>query len=305
MKITPLPGSLGAEVTDLDLSLALSNADATVLKEAYLNHLLLLFRNQKIGDDDLIRVSSIFGEIMLPPSQHERASIQESNAAPEITVVSNVKINGVPIGELGDGEVIWHSDYSFKEVVGGMRILHGIKIPPSTEGGSTEFANMYAAFNDLPADLKDYALTHSIKHDIAYDTNRALRMGATPVTDPSQGKGPIHPMVSTHPESHCNSLFLGRRLAHYVIGESLEESEKILDRLWEHATQERYIYKHEWAKNDVVLWDNRCVIHRRGPFNSSHERILHAAQVVGHKPFMAKDAASLKPHPRDSSPNRA
>ena len=298
MKIIPLPRSLGAEVIGLDLSLPLSSIDAEILKEAYLNHLLLLFRNQKIHDEDLIKVSSIFGEIMLPPAQHERASIQESDAAPEITVVSNVKINGVPIGELGDGEVIWHSDYSFKEVVGGMRILHGIKIPPSNAGGSTEFANMYAAFNDLPADLKEYVLNHSIKHDIAYDTNRALRMGATPVTDPTQGKGPVHPMVSTHPESNCNSLFLGRRLAHYIMGESLDKSEEILDRLWEHATQERYIYRHEWAENDVVLWDNRCVIHRRGPFNSSHDRILHAAQVKGHKPFIAKDAANLKPHPR-------
>ena len=303
MKIAPLPHSLGAEVTELDLAKPLSSDDAKLLKEAYLNHLLLLFRNQKIQDEDLIRVSSIFGEIMLPPAQHERASIQESNAAPEITVVSNVKINGVPIGELGDGEVIWHSDYSFKEVVGGMRILHGIKIPPSTAGGSTEFSNMYAAFNDLPPGLKNYALNHSIKHDIAYDTNRALRMGARPVTDPAQGKGPIHPMVSTHPESNCNSLFLGRRLAHYIMGESLEESEKILDQLWEHATRECYIYRHECVKNDVVLWDNRCVIHRRGSFNSEHERILHAAQVIGHKPFMAKDAANLKPHPRGSSFN--
>lgn len=301
MKIMPLPQSLGAEIIGLDLAQPLSSEDAKLLKEAYLNHLLLLFRNQKIQDEDLIRVSSIFGEIMLPPTQHERANIQKSNAAPEITVVSNVKINGVPIGELGDGEVIWHSDYSFKEVIGGMRILHGVKIPPSTAGGSTEFSNMYAAFNDLPDDLKHYALNHSIKHDIAYDTNRALRMGATPVTDPTQSKGPIHPMVSTHPETNCNSLFLGRRLAHYIIGEPLEESEKILDRLWEHATQERYIYSHEWATNDVVLWDNRCVIHRRGPFDSEYERILHAAQVKGHKPFIAKDAASLKPHTRGLS----
>lgn len=301
MRIKPLPYSLGAEITDLNLHLPLSESNATLLKQAYLDHLLLYFRDQNIDDDDLIRVSLIFGELMLPPAQHERSNIQKSNAAPEITVVSNVKIDGIPIGELGDGEVIWHSDYSFKEIIGGMRILHGINIPPSIAGGCTEFANMYAAFNDLPADLKDYALNHSIKHDISYDTNRSLRMGATAVSDPSKGAGPIHPMVSTHPETNCNSLFLGRRLAHYIMGESLENSEKLLDQLWEHATQERYIYRHEWSKNDVVLWDNRCTIHRRGPFSSEYERILHAAQVKGHKPFMAKNAATLKPHSRGSS----
>jgi taurine dioxygenase len=304
MKITPLAYCLGAEVSDIDLSKTLSDSDARLLKNAYLDHLLLLFRNQDIEDQDLIRVSSIFGEMMLPPASHERSSVQQSDAPEEITVVSNVKVNGIPIGELGDSEVIWHSDYSFKEVVGGMRILHGIQIPPAEAGGSTEFANMYAAFDQLPADLKEYALNHSIKHDIAYDTNRALRMGASPVTDPSKGNGPIHPMVSTHPESNCNSLFLGRRLAHYIVGESLEQSEKILDSLWDHATQEKYIYRHEWNKNDVVLWDNRCVIHRRGSFDSKHERILHAAQVEGHKPFQAKNAAALNPHHRGASFNQ-
>ncbi len=301
MKITPLAFCLGAEVSDLNLGEPISAHDAHLLKKAYLDHLLLLFPNQDIADQDLIRVSSIFGEMMLPPAAHERSSVQKSDAPPEITVVSNVKVNGVPIGELGDGEVIWHSDYSFKEVIGGMRILHGILIPPLEAGGSTEFANMYAAFDDLPPDLKKYALNHSIKHDIAYDTNRALRMGATPVTDPSKGVGPIHPMVSTHPESNCNSLFLGRRLAHYIMGETLEQSERILDALWEHATQEKYIYRHAWKKNDVVLWDNRCVIHRRGSFDSQHDRILHAAQVQGHKPFQAENAAIFKPHHRGAS----
>ena len=300
MRVAPLPNALGAEVFDLDLSKPISAEDKHKLIEAYNFHLLLLFRDQHIQDDHLICLAKLFGEIKLPPAAHERAGIQKSDAREEITVVSNVKVNGIPIGELGDGEVIWHSDYSFKEIIGGMRVLHGLKIPPNEAGGKTEFANMYLAFDELKTDLKNYVFGKLIKHDIAYDTNRALRLGAEPVTDPSKGKGPLHPIVSTHPESNCNSLFLGRRLAHYIMGESLSNSEKILDQLWEHSTQEKYNYCHEWNENDIVLWDNRCTIHRRTPFDSSYDRILHAAQVEGHKPFEATNSKDLAAHPRGS-----
>lgn len=301
MRIAPLPYSLGAEILDLDLTKPTSAEDTINLIKAYNFHMLLLFRNQMINDDHLINLAKLFGEIKLPPAAHERASIQKSNTREEITVVSNVKIDGIPIGELGDGEVIWHSDYSFKEVIGGMRVLHGIKIPPSIAGGKTEFSNMYLAFDELSIDLKNYVYSKKIKHDIAYDTNRALRIGAKPIDDPRKGTGPIHPIVSSHPETNCNSLFLGRRLAHYVIGESLTNSEKVLDTLWEHSTQEKYIYRHEWQQNDVVLWDNRCTIHRRTPFDASYDRILHAAQVEGHKPYESIDSRNLLPHPRGLS----
>lgn len=300
MKIIPLNAALGAQILDLDLSLPIHEDDAAQLRQAYLDHLLLYFKNQTIDDSHLIKVAKIFGELMLPPAQNERSSIQKSLSPPEITVVSNVKINGVPIGQLGDGEVVWHSDYSFKEVIGGMRVLHGILIPPAIYGGITEFANMYAAYDDLSPKMKEYVLSHTIKHDTNYDTNRSLRMGATPVGDPLKGTGPIHPIVSTHPDTKLNTLFLGRRLAHYILNEDITTSDQILDELWAHATQEKFVYKHQWEPGDVVLWDNRCTIHKRGPFDSSQERILHAAQVIGHKPFLDIQSKNLAPHPRAS-----
>lgn len=294
MKIVPLPNAMGAEVSGLDLTREIPDSDFKRLYQAYLDHLLLLFRGQTIGDEDLLRLASRFGELMLPPAAHERSGHQVSDAPPAITVVSNVKVNGVPIGELGDGEVVWHSDYSFKEVVGGMRVLHGVKIPPAEAGGTTWFANMYAAFDELPAELREVAMRGAIKHDTAYDTNRNLRMGAKP----GQGNGPEHPIVTTHPETRANALFLGRRLAHTIVGLPQDESDRLLDAFWAHATQERFTYEHHWQQGDVVLWDNRCTMHRRGPFDSSKERILHAAQVKGHRPFRAPDADALPPHPR-------
>jgi len=305
MRITPYPHRLGAEVSGIDLSKDLPPDVFDELYKAFLDHLLLVFHQQAISDQHLLALARRFGELMMPPAAHERASHQQSDSPPEITVVSNVKRNGVAIGELGDGEVAWHSDYSFKESPGGMRILHGVKVPPPEAGANTLFANMYSAYDTLPKDLKEIVLTHTIKHDNVYDTNRNLRMGATATEDPMQGTGPVHPMVTTHPETCANSLFLGRRYKHYITGYSAEESDHILDTLWAHATEDTHCIEHVWQPQDVVLWDNRCTLHKRGPFDPSYERILHAAQVKGHRPILAPNARELAPHPRGGSVNVA
>lgn len=293
--ILPLPGAMGAEIRGLDLR-ALDDAGFAILHRAYLDHLLLLLRGQPITDADMVAVARRFGDFELPPVTAEQ--VEHSGAHPEVTVVSNVRVDGKPIGELGDGEVIWHSDYSFRPVVAGMRMLHAREVPADGEGANTEFRNMYAAWDALPGELKRRIHGATIKHDTAYDTNRKLRRGAVASDDPRLGDGPDHPVVSTHPDTGCNSLFLGRRPRHYVNGCTLEESDALLDALWAHATADRFGYSHAWREGDLVLWDNRCTIHRRGPFNPSARRVMHATQVKGHRPFEAPDAASRPPHPR-------
>ncbi len=294
-EILPLPGAMGAEIRGLDLR-ALDDAGFAILHRAYLDHLLLLLRGQRITDADMVAVARRFGDFELPPVTAEK--VEHSGAHPEVTVVSNVRVCGKPIGELGDGEVIWHSDYSFRPVPAGMRMLHAREVPPEGEGANTEFRNMYAVWDSLPERLKQRLHGATIKHDTAYDTNRKLRRGAVATDDPRLGDGPDHPIVSTHPETGCNSLFLGRRLRHVVNGCTLEESDALLDELWAHAADERFGYSHPWREGDLVLWDNRCTIHRRGPFNPSARRVMHATQVKGHRPFEAPDAASRPPHPR-------
>ena len=110
--------------------------------------------------------------------------------------------------------------------------------------------------------------------------------------------GPSHPVISTHPETGHNLLFLGRRHGAYVNGCSLEESEALLNRLWAHCAQPRFWYEHKWSTGDVVVWDNRATLHRRDAFDSNSRRVLYAAQVEGHRPYEAPDALSLPPHPR-------
>ncbi|MCW5576874.1 MAG: TauD/TfdA family dioxygenase [Burkholderiales bacterium] len=295
IEIIPLPGAMGAEIRGLDLR-RLDDDGFGILHRAYLDHLLVLVRGQRLSDGDMVAVARRFGEFELPPVTAEQVAHHTEH--PEITVVSNVRVDGAPIGELGDGEVIWHSDYSFRPVIAGMRMLHALEVPPEGEGANTEFRNMYAAWDTLPESLKKRVLGATIKHDTAYDTNRRLRRGAVAVDDPRLGDGPDHPIVSTHPDTGCNSLFLGRRPRHAINGCALEESEALLDALWAHATAPDLGYTHIWREGDVVLWDNRCTIHRRGAFNPAARRVMHATQVRGHRPFEAADAATRPPHPR-------
>jgi len=297
VEVIPLAGSMGAEVRGLNLA-TLDDEGYALLHRAYLDHVLVVLREQSIDDVRQVEVSRRFGPLESPPAATERATHQHFDGPPEVTVVSNRRVNGVPIGELGDGEVIWHSDYSFREVIAGMRMLRAVMLPPAEAGGNTRFANGYAAYQALPDRLKDLVHGRTIKHDAAYDTNRNLRRGAVAVEDLRQGKGPDHPIVSTHPDTGCNALFLGRRFRHYVNGLSLADSEALLDELWSYLVDERNVIEHHWREGDVVLWDNRCSVHQRGPFDSATERELHATQVRGHRPVEAPDARSRPAHPR-------
>jgi len=105
------------------------------------------------------------------------------------------------------------------------------------------------------------------------------------VTDPSKAPGPTHPLVRTHPESGREALYLGRRLNCYIMGLALGESEKLLDQLWTHATQAKFMYEHVWQVGDLVMWDNRCALHRRDAFDDTARRIMHRTQLKGNRPY--------------------
>lgn len=297
LTVVPFQGAMGAEIRGLDLR-KLDDQGFKVLHQAYLDHLLVLIRDQDLTDEAQVAVSRRFGPLEMPPTAKERSSHQRHDGPPEVTVVSNIKVDGVAIGELGDGEVIWHSDFSFREVIAGMRMLRAVELPPSSAGGNTRFCNCYAGYDALPPRLKNIVHGRTIKHDTSYDTNRNLRRGAQEVTDVRRSTGPSHPIVSTHPDTGCNSLFLGRRLKHYANGFSVEDSEALLDELWAHMLKDDHIIEHQWRSGDVVLWDNRCSLHQRGPFDANARRELHATQVRGHKPYEAPDAVKRQGHAR-------
>ena len=298
--VVPSGAALGAEIRGVDLT-RIDDATFQVLHKVWLEHMLLLFRGQKFVPEDLVTLVKRFGTPVTSSTLHkrdlsERTANQVFQLPPEVTVVTNIRENGKPVGILGDGEVVWHSDFSFKDKPTAARMLLAVEIPPA--GGHTYFTNCYAAYDTMSDDMKRRIAGKTIKQADIVDTAMKLRPGASLDMDIRNVPGPSHPIISTHPETGRNMIFLGRRHGAYVNGMSLEDSEALLNELWAHTTQQRFVYEHEWQQGDVVVWDNRATLHKRDAFNSDSRRILYAAQVEGHKPYEAPDALKLPPHTR-------
>jgi taurine dioxygenase len=161
-------------------------------------------------------------------------------------------------------------------------MLYALEIPPT--GGDTSFVDMYAAFEGLPAELRRKALGLRVKHDGTYNSGGYVRQGVIPTDDPREAPGTMHPLVCTHPESGRRMLYLGRRRMAWLEGFDLAASDQLLDEIWDHATRRQFIWTHRWRVGDLVLWDNRCTMHRRDPFDSNTRRVMHRTQIKGSAP---------------------
>ena len=275
MEIEKLAQALGAEVRGVDLSQPIAPELFARIRAAWLEHRVLRWRRQKLTDPQLLAFSRNFGELDPPgPNPLGRPFLPDH---PEMNVISNIKEGGVPIGGLGDGEAIWHADMTYIERPPMAAILYAIEIPPS--GGDTYWANMVLAYETLPAALKRRIEGLQAVHDATYNSAGAMRKGYEDVTDPRTAPGARHPLVRAHPETGQRSLFLGRRRNSYLVGLDLEESERLLDELWRHATQPKFTWRQQWRVGDVVVWDNRCTLHRRDAFDPAARRLMHRTQI--------------------------
>jgi len=299
VEIKPFPFALGAEVVCGDIR-RLSDAQAAVVYKAWLDHLVLLFRGQTLTDDELSAFTHRFGKLKDPLPDHQRAAGVKPLENPAISVISNVMENGMALGSLGDGEALWHTDFNFDERPYAAALLYGLEVPPA--GGNTSWSNMYAAYDMLPVPLRERIDGATIKHDASYNAAGILRRGYAPVADVRVSLGPSHPIVRTHPETGYNCLYLGRRLHAYVNGLSVEESEALLDALWTYAESRQFQWEHQWRVGDLIVWDNRCTMHHRQPFDPGSRRIMHKTQTVGDRPFHSPSADLLPAHPRAAPP---
>uniref|UniRef100_UPI00262C5082 TauD/TfdA dioxygenase family protein n=1 Tax=Pelagibius sp. TaxID=1931238 RepID=UPI00262C5082 len=257
---------------------ALDTATVEAIKSAWDAHLVLLFRGQKLSDPDLLTFSRHFGELDPPgPNPYGTTFLPEF---PEINVISNVKdAQSRPIGNLGAGEAVWHADMTYIETPPKGAILHALEVPVGQ--GDTHFANMVRAYEDLPAELKRAVEGRKAIHDAAHNSAGMLRKGYEEIDDPRKTPGAHHPLVREDPATGRRALFLGRRPHAYVIGMEPAESDALLDRLWAHATQEKYAWVHKWQPGDLLMWQNLWILHRRDGFDDNARRILHRTQIKG------------------------
>jgi taurine dioxygenase len=238
---------------------------------------VVLVRDQRLSDQDLIAFSRRLGDLDWAPIQETGRRFVEG--LPEIYIVSNVKVNGEPIGSLGDGEAVWHTDMSYLDVPPKASMLYALEVPPS--GGNTSFCTMYGVYEALPPALKDRIAGLKIKHDGTYNSGGYVRQGVTPTDDPLTSPGAIHPLVCRHPDTGRRMLYLGRRRNAYLVGLALAESEALLNELWNFVDRPEFAWEHVWRIGDLVLWDNRCTMHRRDAFDPSSRRVMHRTQVKG------------------------
>jgi taurine dioxygenase len=276
LDVVPTGAALGAEIRGVDLR-AIDDAAFGAIHQAWLDHAVVLLRDQELSDADLIAFSRRFGTL-------DQAPIQENgrrfvDGYPEIYVVSNVIENGVAIGSLGAGEAVWHTDMSYLPDPPKASALYALEVPPS--GGDTSFCTMYGAWDALPDDLRKLALTLRVKHDGTYNSGGYVRAGVTPSDDPRTAPGTLHPLVCVHPETGRRHLYLGRRRNAWLEGLPLDQSNALLDRIWEAATDAALTWRHQWRAGDLVLWDNRCVMHRRDAFDPGSRRVMHRTQIKG------------------------
>ena len=259
----------------------LTDAVFKTIEAAWHQHLVLRFRRQRLDDPGLLAFARRFGDLDQAPI-HAMADA-DHDPYPEITVMSNIKVDGKPIGNLGHYEAEWHTDMSYNEKPPIGSLLYSLEVPPS--GGDTGFSNMYLAFETLPAELKRAIAGKSCRHDSSRNSVGDLRKGFKDVTDPREAPGAVHPLVRTHPATRRSALFLGRRRNAYIVGLPLAESEDLLNCLWAHAGKPELAWYQKWSVGDLIMWDNRCAMHRRDAFDPASRRLMHRTQIKGDKPF--------------------
>ena len=269
-EVRRLSPHIGGEVTGLDLSLPLAPETFAALRTAWLEHQVLVFRDQKLTDDDQVRFARYFGT---PVGSR---SMQQAN--PHVMLISNIRENGKVIGQLPDGELQFHADSVFLEKPLMGAILHSVEVPAS--GGNTKFASTYAAYDALSRE--DKRRLSGMTAVNAFDYATQVRTGRF---DTSTGPHWTHPVIRTHPETGRKGIFVNRLMTQHIVGLPLAESDALLARLWELCERPAHIYEHVWRVGDVIMWDNRCTQHARTDFPEGERRLLRRVGIEGDKPY--------------------
>jgi taurine dioxygenase len=270
----PLTKYIGCEVSGIDLREPIPSAAAEAIYRAWLDHSVLLFRDQQLEQEDLIRVTGIFGEFApLGRPKHTLPS-GFSKILPNIMLISNIRENGETIGALPDGEMLFHHDTIHRDEPHKATLLYSVEIP--TYGGDTLFASGTAAYDTLDPAMKQKL--EGLRAVNYYVYNSVKRNDKQAVDASSQA---VHPVARTHEETKRKALYVNRLMSVRIEGMDEAESDALLNFLFDHSEKPEFVYTHVWRKGDLIVWDNRCSSHARTDFPADQRRLLLRTTVKG------------------------
>jgi taurine dioxygenase len=276
--VHPLSPALGAEIVGVDLSKDLPAETGADIIDVWHKHLVILFRNQSLSEDEQIRFAEHFGVLQKRGRPPEARSEASKLKHPELTMlVSNIRENGKVIGSLPDGEMHFHSDFCYVEKPAKGTFLYAIEVP--SQGGDTLFLNMYKAYDTLPRAIK--ARAEGKKAVNAYHYESPTRDVNAAQLDYSKNPHFAQPIVRTHPATKRKALYVNRLMTWSVEGMDEAAGSALLDQLFAHIEQDQFIYAHKWRVGDLILWDNRCTLHARTDFSDKERRLLRRHVVQG------------------------
>jgi len=274
LQFVPLTKHIGCEVRGVDLREPLAPAAASAVYRAWLDHAVLLFRGQDLSQEDLIRITGHFGE--QAPLGRPAHTLPKgfSRLLPNIMMISNIRENGETIGALPDGEMMFHHDTIHRPEPHKATLLYSVEIP--TYGGDTLFASGTAAYDTLDSAVK--AKVEGRRAVNYYVYNSVVRNDKQAVDATSQA---THPVVRTHDETKRKALYVNRLMSVKIEDMPEEESDRLLNLLFDHSEKPEFVYTHVWRKGDLIVWDNRCSSHARTDFPSDQRRLLLRTTVKG------------------------
>jgi taurine dioxygenase len=279
-QVKPLHPSLGCEISGITLAEAVEPKLFDKVYEAFLDYELILFRDVDLPPATQVAFARAFGEVQI----HVMNQYHGYKDFPEIYMLSNQGEDGKPSGKHPDkGTLFWHTDGSWRERTGQATMMYSEIVPP--EGGETEFADMYAAYDNLSSEMKQRIEGKRAIHNL--DFSRTRRHGEDPMTAEQKAKVPpvAHPIVRTHPETGRKAIFLGDH-AQEIEGTDYDEGRALIEELNRLITPQSQVYAHTWRQRECIVWDNRCTLHRATGFNEvRHVRVMRRCTINGDRPF--------------------
>jgi len=272
--VVPLSPAIGAEIRGVDLMRPVDAATRAAIHRAWLDHVIILFRDQKLSEGDQVAFTELFGEVGIRTRPKDLRP-EAQTLHPTVMLISNIRENGKPIGSLPDGEMMFHHDTIHIKTPDKATCLYAMELP--SRGGNTLFANLYKAYDALPARIRDRLADKKAHHHYNYGTTVKGDRRGTEAFGES-----VHPVFWRHPETGQRAVYVDRLMTEYVLDIARAESDALLAEIFDHCERPEFVYEHQWRVGDLVMWDNRCSMHARTDFPETERRLLRRTTVRGH-----------------------